>query len=35
MKRFWFIVHNAVAHPLLITGREWATKFHDWTAERM
>jgi hypothetical protein len=36
MKRWlWFAVHNAVAHPLLLTGRGWATRFHDWTAEKM
>lgn len=28
---FW-IVHNLVAHPLLLTGTGWAQAFHDWTA---
>ena len=31
---FWQIVHNVVAHPLLVTGTEWAADFHDWTAEK-
>ena len=33
--RFWYIVHNLIAHPLLVTGWAWAERFHDWTAERM
>lgn len=33
--RFWWIVHNLIAHPLLVTGSSWAERFHDWTAERM
>ena len=35
MTRFWFIVHNLIAHPLLLTGAGWAGRFHDWTADRM
>ena len=35
MIRFWYIVHNLIAHPLLLTGAGWAERFHDWTAERM
>ena len=31
----WWAIHNLVAHPLLVTGAKWATRFHDWTAERM
>ena len=34
-KKLWFIIHNLVAHPLLITGSDWAETFHDFTAERM
>lgn len=33
--KFWFIVHNLIAHPLLITGKKWADRFHDWTAEKI
>ena len=35
MTRFWWVVHNCIAHPLLVTGAAWAERFHDWTAERM
>lgn len=35
MTRFWYIVHNLIAHPLLLTGAGWAERFHDWTADRM
>lgn len=35
MKKFWEIVHNLIAHPLLITGFKWADRFHDWTANKM
>lgn len=35
MRKFWSIVHNLIAHPLLITGATWADKFHDWTADKM
>lgn len=35
IRRFWFVVHNCVAHPLLVTDKEWAVTFHDWTAEKM
>lgn len=30
MNRFWALVHNCVAHPLLGI----ATVLHDWSAER-
>jgi len=34
-RRMWTFVHNAIARPLLgISGRPWATRFHDWTARR-
>lgn len=32
---FWYIVHNVVAHPLLILRVSWTETFHDWTAEKM
>lgn len=32
MRRFWWIVHNLIAHPLLLTDARWAYRFHDWTA---
>lgn len=33
--KFWALVHNLVAHPILaVTSAAWATNFHDWTAER-
>ena len=35
MIKLWWVIHNLVAHPLLVTGCPWATRFHDWTAERM
>ncbi len=35
MKRFWNIIHNCIAHPLLITNKKWADRFHDWTANKM
>ncbi len=34
MRFFWQLVHNLVAHPLLLTGKPWATRFHGWTAAR-
>ena len=33
--RFWWVVHNLVAHPLLVTGWAWTERVHDWTAEWM
>ncbi|ACU61300.1 hypothetical protein [Chitinophaga pinensis] len=38
MKRFWFFVHNAIAHPLLCFSNRrasWIGRFHDWTGEKM
>ncbi len=33
--RFWAIVHNAVAHPLMVVlPRQWGDALHDWTADR-
>lgn len=35
MGKFWYIIHNMLAHPLLITGTKWADRFHDWTANKI
>lgn len=36
--RFWKMVHNGVAHPLMagpwLTEPKWVIRFHDWTAEK-
>ena len=34
-EKLWFIVHNAIAHPLLTLNTKWADRFHDWTANKM
>lgn len=34
-RKFWFAVHNIIAHPLLCIGKKWADRFHDWTAEKI
>lgn len=34
-KKFWFFIHNAIAHPLLCTGFGWADTLHDYTADKM
>lgn len=31
--KFWEIVHNCFAHPLLPFFGSYATRFHDWTVE--
>jgi hypothetical protein len=34
--RFWWFVHNAVAHPLIaIVPRHFAFEFHDWTSRKL
>lgn len=33
--KFWNILHNLIAHPLLITGAKFADTFHNWTAQKM
>ena len=35
METLFFIIHNLIAHPLLLTGSKWADRFHDWTAEKI
>lgn len=32
---FWEIIHNLIAHPLLVTRTRWAERFHDYTARKM
>jgi hypothetical protein len=33
---FWWIVHNAVAHPLIAFAPRASTfRFHDWTSYKM
>lgn len=35
MSKFWHVVHNVIAHPLMVVLPEkWGTAFHDWTAGR-
>lgn len=36
--KFWSIVHNAIAHPLLCFNDAKSSipgRFHDWTANKM
>ena len=30
----WFVAHNLLAHPLLLTSSIWADRFHTWTGDR-
>mgnify|MGYP001600114172 CR=1 FL=1 len=33
--RFWRLVHNLIAHPLMeILPEQWGDRLHDWTAAR-
>lgn len=33
--RFWFVIHNLIAHPLMVVlPRAWGNALHDWTAMR-
>lgn len=36
MQRFWKLIHNAIAHPIMaITDdSDWSIRFHNWTAKR-
>ena len=36
MSALLWAVHNCVAHPLLTLSfsARWATRFHDWTADK-
>jgi len=33
--KFWRVVHNVVAHPMLAVYRPWGQRLHEWTAEKM
>lgn len=33
--RFWRVVHNIVAHPMLAIYRPAGQVLHDWTASKM
>lgn len=36
--KFWAVIHNLIAHPLLIISdaeESWPSRFHDWTADKM
>lgn len=33
--KFWRVMHNFVAHPMLAVYRPLGQKLHDWTAEKM
>jgi hypothetical protein len=34
-KRVWWVVHNAVAHPLLVVWPKAGEWLHGWTERRM
>jgi hypothetical protein len=34
LTKYWEMVHNAVAHPLLVVPCRATTWFHDWTADK-
>jgi hypothetical protein len=34
-RRWWWIVHNVVAHPLLILWPRIGVRLHDWTGKKM
>jgi hypothetical protein len=34
-QKFWYFIHNAIAHPLLVLGFEWTDSFHDWSADKL
>lgn len=35
MHRLWYVLHNAVAHPLMVVLPGLGGRLHDWTAARM
>ena len=35
MPRLWWVVHNLVAHPLLVLWPMQGERLHAWTAQRM
>jgi hypothetical protein len=34
-ERFWFVVHNVVAHPLLVLLPPVGGRLHEFSANRM
>jgi hypothetical protein len=34
-KYFWFALHNAIAHPLLLIPCRFTHWFHNYTADKM
>jgi len=32
---FWWVIHNAVSHPLLIIPIPMFFAFHDWTSRKI
>lgn len=34
MRSVWWVVHNCVAHPLLVVWPRVGEWLHDWTAAR-
>lgn len=38
INKFWFVIHNLIAHPLLCFSNRNASlpgRFHAWTAKKM
>jgi hypothetical protein len=35
MKRVWWVMHNAVAHPLMVVWPRAGEWLHEWTGRRM
>lgn len=37
LHHFWWVVHNAVAHPLIavLPVAMWTFKFHDYTSDKI
>lgn len=33
--RFWNVIHNVFAHPMLSIYRPWGKLLHEWTGEKM
>ncbi len=33
-KKFWYLIHNLISHPLLCFNTKWSGDFHDWTANK-
>jgi ribosomal protein L11 methylase PrmA len=35
LKRFWYVVHNVVAHPLMVVWPRVGNVVHEWTGRRI